>query len=105
MRSMVTAFFGIFFCYQPLYAQLVAKPATELEALLKQIIPDEKKVPVLLQLTLYYYFEQNATEEIGAAGGDIVRTSGATQYHATVTGLTSEHFSNLLNPTIRNPIK
>jgi two-component sensor histidine kinase len=63
MRRMVTLFFGIFFCFQPLPAQLVAKPATELEALLKQDIPDEKKVPVLLQLTLYYYFEQNAVGE------------------------------------------
>jgi two-component system, sensor histidine kinase PdtaS len=60
MRRMMTLFLGIFFCYQPLHAQLVAKPATELEALLKQDIPDAKKVPVLLQLTLYYYFEQNA---------------------------------------------
>jgi len=63
MRRMVTAFFWIFFCYQPLHAQLVAKPATELLALLKQDISDEKKVPVLLQLTLYYYFEQNAIRE------------------------------------------
>ncbi|HXB29041.1 MAG TPA: hypothetical protein VNW49_04445, partial [Puia sp.] len=63
MRRIVIAYFGIFFCYQQLQAQLRAKPAIELLALLKQDIQDEKKVPVLLQLTLYYYFEQNATGE------------------------------------------
>jgi two-component sensor histidine kinase len=63
MRRIVIAFFGIFFCYQRLHAQLVAKPATELEEFLKQDISRVKKVQVLLQLTLYYYFEQNATGE------------------------------------------
>src|ERR1700749_3908916 len=61
MRRMGIVFLGFFFCYQPSHAQLSAKPATELEVLLKQDISDEKKVQILLHLTLYYYFEQNAT--------------------------------------------
>ena len=61
MRRIVIMFFGIFFCYQQLHAQLDAKPATELAELLKQDISGAEKVQVLLQLTLYYYFEQNAT--------------------------------------------
>ena len=61
MRRVVIVFFGIFFCNQQLHAQLEAKPATELAELLKQDISGVKKVQVLLQLTLYYYFEQNAT--------------------------------------------
>ena len=37
------------------------------------------------------------------AGGDVVRTSGRSPYHATLTGLEPEHVSKLLTPTFPNP--
>ena len=43
--------------------------------------------------------------EVRAAGGDVIRTSGTNPYHATATGLSSQEFSDLLNPTINNPSK
>jgi hypothetical protein len=36
-------------------------------------------------------------------GGDVIRTSGRSPHHATLTGLTSEQASGLLTPTIPNP--
>jgi hypothetical protein len=42
---------------------------------------------------------------VRVAGGDVVRTSGRTPYHATVTGLTAEELSRLLNPTRPNPAR
>jgi hypothetical protein len=41
--------------------------------------------------------------EVRAVGGDVLRTSGRSPHHATLTGLTSEQASNLLTPTIKNP--
>jgi hypothetical protein len=38
-------------------------------------------------------------------GGDVVRTSGRSRNHATMTGLTPEQASRLLTPTIPNPAK
>ena len=38
-------------------------------------------------------------------GGDAVRTTGRSPYHATVTGLTPEQISGLLTPTIPNPAR
>jgi hypothetical protein len=35
-------------------------------------------------------------------GGDVVRTTGRSPYHATLTGLTPEQASRLLTPTIPN---
>ncbi len=40
-----------------------------------------------------------------AAGGDVVRTSGGSPYHATVVGLKPEDASRLLTPAIPNPAK
>ena len=37
------------------------------------------------------------------AGGDVVRTSGRSPYHTTLTGLTPDQASQLLTPTIPNP--
>ncbi len=45
------------------------------------------------------------TSEIRKAGGDVVRTSGRSPYHATLTGLTPEQASKLLTPTISNPAR
>jgi hypothetical protein len=36
-------------------------------------------------------------------GGDVVRTTGRSPYHATITGLTPAQISGLLTPTIPNP--
>ena len=41
--------------------------------------------------------------EVREAGGDVIRTSGRSPYHATLTGLTPEQASKLLTPTIPNP--
>ena len=38
-------------------------------------------------------------------GGDVVRTTGRSPYHATVTGLTPTQISGLLTPTIPNPAR
>ena len=43
--------------------------------------------------------------EIRKAGGDVVRTSGRSPYHATLTGLTSEQISELFVLTIPNPAR
>lgn len=43
--------------------------------------------------------------EVRQAGGEVVRTSGRSSYHATLTGLTSEQVSHLLTPTISNPAR
>jgi hypothetical protein len=42
---------------------------------------------------------------IREAGGDVIRTSGRSQYHATLTGLNPDEISRLLNPTEPNPSK
>lgn len=41
--------------------------------------------------------------EVRKAGGDVIRTSGRSPYHATLTGLTLEQTSKLFTPTIPNP--
>jgi hypothetical protein len=40
---------------------------------------------------------------IRAAGGDVIRTSGRSPQHATLTGLTPAEISLLMNPTIPKP--
>ena len=40
---------------------------------------------------------------IRKAGGDVIRTTGRSPYHATLTGLTPEEASRLLTPTVSNP--
>jgi hypothetical protein len=42
---------------------------------------------------------------VRATGGDVVRTSGRSPHHATLTGLTPEQASALLTPPIPNPAK
>ncbi len=50
--------------------------------------------------------EALVTKEIRAdSGGDVIRTSGRSPYHATLTGLISDEISLLLTPTIPNPSK
>jgi hypothetical protein len=38
-------------------------------------------------------------------GGDVIRTSGRTPNHATLTGLTPEQASELLTPAVPNPTR
>lgn len=40
---------------------------------------------------------------VRAAGGDVIRTSGRSPNHATLTGLTPQRMSDLLRPTEPNP--
>ena len=42
---------------------------------------------------------------IRQAGGDVLRTTGRSPYHATLTGLTPEQVRGLLTPTIPNPAR
>jgi hypothetical protein len=42
---------------------------------------------------------------VRSLGGDVIRTSGRSPYHATLTGLISDEMSMLLTPTIPNPLK
>jgi hypothetical protein len=42
---------------------------------------------------------------VRAAGGDVIRTSGRSASHATLTGLTPAEISLLLNPTFSNPVQ
>jgi hypothetical protein len=42
---------------------------------------------------------------VRAAGGDVVRTSGRSPNHATLTGLTPVEASRLLTPTVPNPAR
>ena len=41
--------------------------------------------------------------EVRKAGGDVVRTSGRSPYHATLTGLTPEQVGKLFTPPVPNP--
>lgn len=41
--------------------------------------------------------------KVRAAGGNVIRTSGRSPHHATLTGLTPEQISGLLTPTVPNP--
>ncbi|PSL45740.1 YD repeat-containing protein [Chitinophaga niastensis] len=43
--------------------------------------------------------------EVRAAGGDVIKTSGKSPNHATLTNLTPKTISELLNPPIKNPAK
>jgi len=43
--------------------------------------------------------------EVRKAGGDVIRTTGRSPYHATLTGLTPEQASRLLTPTMPNPAR
>lgn len=43
--------------------------------------------------------------EVRGAGGDVIRTSGRSPYHATLVGLSPLEASRLLTPTVQNPAK
>ena len=44
-----------------------------------------------------------SVNEVRQAGGDVVRTSGRSPHHATLTGLFPEQASDLLTPVFANP--
>ena len=41
--------------------------------------------------------------QVRAEGGAVIRTSGRSPHHATLTGLTPDQISDLLTPTVPNP--
>ena len=41
--------------------------------------------------------------EVRQLGGEVIRTSGRSPYHATLTGLSPEQASALLTPALTNP--
>lgn len=43
--------------------------------------------------------------EVRKVGGNVIRTSGRSPYHATLTGLTPSKASDLLTPSIPNPAR
>ena len=43
--------------------------------------------------------------EVRKAGGDVIRTSGRSANHATLTGLTPKQASQILTPTTLNPAR
>jgi RHS repeat-associated protein len=43
--------------------------------------------------------------DVRNAGGDVIKTSGSSPNHATLTGLTAEQMNQLLTPTVPNPFK
>lgn len=43
--------------------------------------------------------------EVRVLGGDVIRTSGRSPNHATLTGLTPEEINSVLTPVIINPTK
>ena len=58
------------------------------------------------ELALMIPHRQVGVTTVGAvrqAGGDVIRTSGRSPNHATLTGLNPEKISELLTPTIPNP--
>ncbi len=64
-----------------------------------------EKVPVteLAKTTPHRQIGRTTVAEVRKAGGDVVRTSGWSPYHATLTGLAPEQISRLLTPTVPNP--
>ena len=62
----------------------------------------------IAELAIMIPHSQLGVTTVGAVrreGGDVVRTSGRSPYHATLTGLTPEQASTLLTPTISNPAR
>jgi hypothetical protein len=58
------------------------------------------------ELALMIPHSQIGVTTIGAirqAGGDVIRTSGRSPNHATLTGLSPEIISELMTPTMPNP--
>ena len=65
----------------------------------------EKSVKELSALIPHSQVGVTTVSSVRAAGGDIIRTSGRSRYHATLTGLEPIKISDLLTPTIQNPSK
>jgi hypothetical protein len=67
----------------------------------------ESGVELLVEeLALMIPHSQVGVTTVGAirqAGGDVIRTSGRSPNHATLTGLSPEKISDLLTPTRPNP--
>lgn len=62
----------------------------------------------IAQLAIAIPHSQLGVTTVGAVrreGGDVVRTTGRSPYHATLVGLTPEQASGLLTPLIPNPAR
>jgi len=57
----------------------------------------------LARLIAHSQIGTTTVREVRAAGEDVIRTSGKSPNHATLTGLTPELASALLTPTVANP--
>ena len=64
---------------------------------------DAELLELALELAHYRQIGVTTVGEVRAMGGDVIRTSGRSENHATLTGLTADVISSLLNPTLPNP--
>lgn len=64
---------------------------------------DAEVFELALELAHYGQIGVTTVGEVRALGGDVIRTSGRSENHATLTGLTADEISSLLNPTFPNP--
>ncbi len=62
-------------------------------------------VPDLAAAIPHGHIGVTTVRAIRQAGGNVVRTSGRSPYHATVTELTPEQLSHFLTPTVANPTR
>jgi hypothetical protein len=65
----------------------------------------EASVPELARAIPHGQIGITTAGAVREAGGNVVRTSGRSPYHATLTGLTPDQASQLLTPTIPNPAR
>ena len=66
---------------------------------------DDLTVAELAKLIPHGQIGVTTVGEVRKAGGDVIRTSGRSANHATLTGLTPEQASHLLTPTTPNPAR
>ena len=59
----------------------------------------------LAKLILHGQVGVTTVGKVRKAGGDVIRTTGRSPYHATLTGLTPEQASRLLTPIMPNPAR
>ena len=65
----------------------------------------DRTVEELVKMIPHGQIGVTTVENVRKAGGDVIRTSGRSPYHATLTGLAAEKASQLLTPTMPNPAK
>ena len=68
-----------------------------------ETLSDRAIVQALSVLIVHGQIGVTTVGAVRTAGGDVIRTSGRSPYHATLTGLISDEVSVLLTSTIPNP--